>query len=247
MQVDTGHGETLGTLGKRIRAVRRSRGIKLITCAREIGVSRTSLHAWEADAVKSPDGAGLLAFVKLTDISLDWLVDQKGAAPDLAPRGKKNARRGAVNGPTAAAPDHPGVQFDDIPEVAPSLTRHAGAIDKTPRAFWRLPREVAEMGFNATPGALVVKRVVTREGGEFGVARGDYVLIDTGRTRIDEPGLYLIADPGGRSARRALVERVDGVLRVILLADDVDRENSEFEAADSAVVLGRIMGIFKPV
>ncbi len=260
MQVTGGHdatsrdqatnAETLATFGGRVRTVRKARRIKLITCAKQIGISRTGLQAWESDGVANPDTGKLLAFTKLTEVPLAWLIDGSGPMPDLAaPKPARNGRVKKVVVPIEMPPDHAlaARNLASIPEIAPSMTSHASALDLTPRAVWQMPADALEIGFNANAGQVAIKRVVTREGSEFGVVRGDYVLIDYSRTQIDEPGIYLLADPAKKCAKRAKVEWQRDKLRIILLADDVDREDHEIDHGNGEiVVLGRIMGIFHP-
>lgn len=240
--------DNFGTFGKRVKAARTGRGLKLGDTARRIGISRTSLGAWENDSVHNPDSAKVIAFTKLTDISLDWLLVRDGNDPAFAAPVPTRRKRSAAT-PRPAANDGsaaPGMRIADIPEIAAPLTAHANGLDLMARAIWSIPDEVIELGFNGTPGAMAVKRVITRDGADFNVTRGDYVLIDTTRNRIDEPGVYLLSDPDGQCARRALVKTVNDVLRIVVLADDVNREPQTIAEGD-ATVLGRIMGIFKPV
>lgn len=233
-----------GTLGERIRAVRTALSLPLRDTANKIGISRTSLGQWEADAVKNPDTTRLKEFAALTEINLDWLIAGRGEPPAFLTQRRRRARGGAATEVMGdnAMPERP-LSQQSIPEVAPSLTAHAAAIDITPRAWWSIPQEVLELGFNAMPSSTVVKRVMTLDGDAFGLERGDYVLIDGSRTRINEPGLYLLADPEGKCAMRALV---DDKLRIARIGDDTLRGQPQIDA-DKITVLGRVMGIFKPI
>lgn len=235
----------LDTLGGRIRAVRTALKMRLGDTANKIGVSRTSLGAWEADEVKNPDVDKLAAFTSLTKISLDWLVEGTGDDPEFLAARRTAKPRLVTDDATPDPKSRRSPMQEQVPEVAPSLAAHASAIDMTPRAYWSMPHEVLELGFNVEPSHAIIKRVVTREGSEFGLSRGDYVLIDVSRTRIDEPGTYLLADPEGKSARRARVELQNGKLQIVILSDDVVRDNPQ-AAEENIVVLGRVMGVFHP-
>ena len=236
----------LDTLGGRIRAVRTALNMRLGDTANKIGVSRTSLGQWEAGAVKKPDVDKLAAFTSLTKISLDWLIEGNGDDPEFLLQARRTAKPTLVTEDASADPSsRRAMMQEQVPEVAASLVAHASAIDMTPRALWSIPREVLELGFNVEPNNAIIKRVVTREGSEFGLSRGDYVLIDVSRTRIDEPGTYLLADPEGKCARRARVEARDDRLQIVILSDDVVRDNPQAVDND-VVVLGRVMGIFRP-
>lgn len=246
MLQQTSDDQALRTLGGRLRAVRKARGLRIGAVASQIELSRTSLSQWEADAVKNPDVNKLGKFARLMDISLDWLLELKGDDPDLTMPPPTNRRR--LSGSSAERPagaekrvPHLGLP---IPEISPSLVAHASQVDRAPRTLWTIPHQVLEIGFNAEPGATVVQRIVTRSG-EFGLARGDYILIDLSRTRIDEAGIYLIADPEGTSASRALIVEKDGKLEVAAFADDLQRDHAQ-ASVDTLIPLGRIMGIFKP-
>ncbi len=236
----------LDTLGGRIRAVRTALNMRLGETANKIGVSRTSLGQWEAGAVKKPDVDKLAAFTSLTKISLDWLIEGIGDDPEFLLQARRTTKPTLVTG--EANPDPASRRLptqEQVPEVAASLVTHASAIDMTPRAFWSMPREVLELGFNVEPSNAIIKRVVTREGSDFGLSRGDYVVIDVSRTRIDEPGTYLLADPEGKCARRARVDMKDGKLQIVILNDDVVRDNPQ-AVDETIVVLGRVMGVFRP-
>lgn len=235
----------LDTIGGRIKAVRMALKLRLGDTANKIGVSRTSLGQWEADAVKNPDVEKLAAFTSLTDVSLDWLIEGKGDDPEFLAQARRSKPRVVTEESGIDARTRRAATQPQVPEVASSMAAHATAIDMTPRAFWSIPQEVLELGFNVEPSHAVVKRVVTREGGDFGLSRGDYVLVDISRTRIDEPGTYLLADPEGKSARRARVEERAGRLEIVVLSDDVVRDNPQ-APEDNVVVLGRVMGIFRP-
>jgi transcriptional regulator with XRE-family HTH domain len=243
-ELRTGNEPALETMGGRIRAVRKARRLKINLVAPQIGLSRTSFSMWESNRVANPDVGKLRRFSSLVDVSLDWLIDRKGKDPDflaVSPTQPKKPNKKTQG----AQSDQPSDSTVDIPEIAPSLDAHAKGIDFTARHYWSLPIDVLELGFNCNAGSTVVKRVVTRDGHEFGIARGDYVLIDTSRARIDEPGLYIIADPDGVSARRALADLDKGELHITIMADDTGRDSPQ-DNGDNPVVLGRVMGIFKP-
>jgi transcriptional regulator with XRE-family HTH domain len=248
LSTPTDQNVKLTTLGGRIKAARKARGLSIIECSSPIQLSRTSLMAWEADNVKNPDVTKLMAFTQLVDVSLEWLLHRTGGDPDLTPKGKVKTAlaersdekavspRAKPRAPTMAA----------VPEISPALTAHASEFNLTARSYWEIPHEILELSFHATAGETVLMRVATRDGGNVGLSRGDYVLVDTSRTRIDEPGIYMLADPEGKSARRALVVDSNGVLKVVALADDLNRHAEELDPA-AIKVLGRVMGTFHPL
>jgi len=246
VELRTGNEAALDTLGGRIRAVRKARRLKINNVATEIGLSRTSFSMWEGNHVANPDVGKLRRFSSLVDVSLDWLIDRKGKDPDFLAVSPTQPKKPTKKAQPDQAADHPSDSLVSIPEIAPSLDAHAKAIDLTARHYWSLPIDVLELGFNCNASSTVVKRIVTRDGHQFGLARGDYVLIDTSRTRIDEPGIYIVADPQGVSARRALVDLdKDDTLHITIMADDTTRSSPQ-DSGDNPVVLGRVMGIFKP-
>ena len=235
----------LETLGGRIKAVRTARGLKLGAVAAHIKLSRTSLSQWEANAVRNPDVEKLGAFVELTNVNLDWLIKREGEDPDLAPaqtRRRRASNRAAAmtSGDTGALPAE-----SPIPEVAPLLSVHAAEINLTPRALWVIPHQVLEIGFNTVADRTVIKRIVTRSSPEFGLSRGDYILIDTSRQRIDEPGIYIVADVEGRSACRVLIVEKGDNLEIAVFSDDLQRSYPQ-ATVDNLIPLGRVMGVFKP-
>lgn len=242
MQLRTGNDQQLETMGGRIRAVRKAKKLRLGVAAQKIGLSRTSFTNWEADVVTNPDTGKLRRFSSLVDVSLDWLIDRKGDDPEFLNVPSPPTKRAAKTAPQS---DSASKSVSDIAEIAAPLSAHGRGIDLTPRHVWSIPTDVLELGFNCNVETTVVKRIVTRDGQDFGLGRGDYVLIDVSRTRIDEPGIYLVADPDGHSARRVLVTIDNDELRITIMADDTER-SSPRDNGENLQVLGRVMGVFKP-
>lgn len=236
----------LDTLGKRLRHTRTTRGIKIGELAHQLGISRTSLNQWESGAVKNPDTIKLGEFSRICDCNLDWLIkgESDEEKQELATSARRPRTKRSRSGGTSD--DENALKIGSVvPEVASSLTAHAQAWDMTPRAHWSIPEQILELGFNAEPKSCIMERVSTRDGAEFGLDRGDYVLIDTSRRLIDEPGIYILADPRALSAHRALVTAENTTLRITVVADD-DQKVYPRESADNPTALGRVMGIFKP-
>jgi transcriptional regulator with XRE-family HTH domain len=242
-------GTTLEELGGRIRAARVAKGLRVNAVAKDIGVSRTTYSDWEAGHVKNPDTMKLGRFAELTQCSLDWLIKREGSDPDLTPppkmgrRRKRRADNAPVDVSTGAGR---GVADLPIAEIAAPMTAHARELNLTPRALWTIPQQVLEIGFNSLPENTVVHRVVSRSAADAPFARGDYLLVDISRTKIDEPGTYMIADGAGESACRAFVVDENGQLTLSVWTDDLNR-NPPQNGIEDLVSLGRIMGIFKPV
>lgn len=241
MSISTGNKANLNTLGGRLRAVREALGLKLGATAAQMKLSRTSLNQWEADKVENPDKVKLGKFCSLTDINLDWILERRGDDPDFLTK----ARKDVPIGMPFLSMEPPSRAELRIPEIAGNLSAHSQGIDRTPKRFWTISPDVLELSFRCNAAAAVIKNVMTPVGPEFGINRGEFLLIDTSRNAFNEPGLYLIG--GHDCARRALVERKnDGKLSVRALGDDM-LESSPRDSGDNSPVLGRVMGIFKPV
>lgn len=241
----------LDTVGGRIRAARKAKGLKLTKAAAEIGVSRTAFTAWENNGVRRFDSEKLYGFARLCDVSLDWLMERKGSDPDLSapkPRSQRTRQTQHILSERAKSGNGSGDLLEvPLVEIAPALTAHHSHIDMTPRNLWTIPHEVLELSFHADPESTVIKRIVTRSPDCFNMNKGDYALIDTGRNRIDEPGTYIILDPDAKSAYRALViQDAGGGLKLASVADDLLRDGSQF-TLEQLIPLGRVMGIFKPL
>jgi len=71
----------LETFGDRVRALREARELTVTETAIRVGVSRIQFHQWENGTVQSPSLRPIMEFAKLTDVSLDWLVNYKGRMP----------------------------------------------------------------------------------------------------------------------------------------------------------------------
>lgn len=253
MTLSTQRNESgLDTLGGRIRASRERAGLGIGNAAKAIKISRTSLGQWEAGNVQNPDMTKLAAFSRLCDVNLDWLIERKGPEPDLSQSEQRAAARRnglqsmpPMTGDGAASPLPQPVGLS-VREVAAPLHFHAKGIDLAPRSVWTIPEEVLELSFHSTPGSTVIMRVSNRSGVEFGLERDDYILVDTTRNIIDEPGVYILGDATGQSARRALAVADETGLKVTLLADDLSRPHQEIDFT-AAKVLGRVMGVFRPL
>lgn len=241
MNISTGNDDDLSTLGGRLKAVRVARELGVGETAKKCGLSRTSWSMWESGEVAKPDSTKLGKFCSLTEIDLLWLIEGQGSVPEFLVA-KRNEKAPLTDERVLDGP-RPDLR---VPEINPNLAAHAKGLNRTPRALWTIPADVVELGFNCAPEGAIIKRVVTRDGGDFGLMRGDYVLIDATRTKFDEPGLYLLADPEGQSARRALVEKQGDLLKIVAVADDTDRTFPR-DSGDKSPVLGRVMGIFKPL
>jgi transcriptional regulator with XRE-family HTH domain len=247
IQPRQGHSR-LDSLAGRIRAARVASNLSVVEAARAINVSRTSFSLWESGTVKTPDGRKLFQFSKLTEVSLDWLMDRRGPdpkaviSPEVASPVSTKPKKSEPAKKARTVPRPPDERA--IPEIAPNLESHAGGISpETQGLYWVIPQDVIQRSFSAQPGRVVMMQVTT---GSANMQRGDYVMIDTTRTKIDEPGMYLLADPDKRRARRALVTAENGSsLKITLLGDGHDKDT--LVTADTVVSLGRIMGVFHPV
>lgn len=213
----------LETLGKRLRAVTKARKVTDGEAAKSAKVSRTTFSQWKNDAVKHPDLAGLGAFAAAHDVTLDWLVSGTGPAPVLAAMvdGVPVPKRPRSKADPAS--NSGGSDLVQVPEISPSLAAHARGINRDPRAVWVLPRGVLELGFGCEPAGAVLQRMQTAFGP---LAKDAFVIIDTTRETVDEPGIYLLTDAEAPAARRVSVDDT-------LLSPEPGQK-----------VLGRIMGVF---
>jgi len=81
MQPQSDDNNKLETMGDRIRATRLARGLTVTDAARSVDVSRTQFHQWENGTAEHPRLRPLIAYAKLVDVSLDWLVNHQGPKP----------------------------------------------------------------------------------------------------------------------------------------------------------------------
>lgn len=215
----------LETLGKRIRAVTKARKVTDGDAAISAGVSRTTFSQWKNDAVKHPDPIGLGAFASASEVSLDWLVNGTGDVPLIlsGATGAMPPKRTRSRIDPASNSGH--ADMIQVPEISPSLAAHAKGINREPRATWVIPRGVLELGFRCEPAGAVLQRMQTA----FGALPKDaFVVIDTTREAVDEPGVYLITDgDDAPAARRVIIE-----------------EQTLLEPGSGQKVLGRVMGVF---
>jgi len=95
------------------------------------------------------------------------------------------------------------------------------------------------------PEQAVIKRVKIGYTASDGtpVLRGDYVLIDASRNVVSEPGIYYVADPDRREAKRVIVNADEQtgelIARLPGRADPVSIGELE--------VLGRAMAVFHSI
>lgn len=71
----------LDTVGARMKAVRLARQLGSGEVADRLSVSRTTYSAWEAGSVTKIDVHALLAFTKIAEVDLNWLVEGEGEVP----------------------------------------------------------------------------------------------------------------------------------------------------------------------
>jgi transcriptional regulator with XRE-family HTH domain len=83
MQINGQEAAPLDTLAGRMEAARLGRGLTKIAVANQLGVSRIAVYEWLNGTTTKPGIDNLLAFTKLTDISLDWLVERRGPDPQF--------------------------------------------------------------------------------------------------------------------------------------------------------------------
>lgn len=238
----------LATMGGRIKALRQAMDLTATKAAEKSGISRTQYHGWESDRVEKPDATKLMAFSRLCEVSLDWILGGKGPVPTiLAAPSRRAQKSGKAKRKTNGVKSLTDLGDEgSVPELVAAMTAHAEAFDLTPRAMWALPAEILEFSFHSTPGSSILIRVATRQDQSFGLQRDDFALIDTTRTRIDEGGIYVIADADGKAARRVMVDERGGKFHLAVMADDLSRPLEEVNEAD-ITVLGRVMGVFRPM
>lgn len=244
----------LKTIGGRLRVVRMVRGMTADEIADALKVSRPTVTTWELDRVSEIDDHKIEAFAKLTKVAAQWLRHGGKTDLEIPPRILQRAATGrgfsGMRSKEAMAPPQPPApepsNVAEVPagaiisEIKPALTAHAKSLDIMPQAKWAIPREVLTLSFNCEPESAVITRTrlpFTLPDGTQ-VSRLDYLLLDASRQTIDEPGLYYVADPQGKEAKRAVAQEVDGKLRVHFYG-----ETDEIEP-ESLEVLGRAMAVF---
>jgi transcriptional regulator with XRE-family HTH domain len=240
----------LATLGGRLRAVRLAKELSADEVAAHLKVKRPTYSLWELGKVDRVPEHRIDAFAELTGVSAQWLLHRTGKQPDL-PMGNRSGRRRSRSNPPvgispalAPAPAQPDLPPSNVVEITPKASAHARALDTAPQAKWSIPREVLTLGFNCDPEEGFIKRVPI-DGPPLPdgtpVNRGDYVLIDSTRTEINEVGLYYVADPNGREVKRVLASQEEGELVVRF------QGASEKLSVDELEVLGRAMAVFHAI
>ncbi|MCK1671058.1 helix-turn-helix domain-containing protein [Bradyrhizobium sp. 150] len=268
MSFETQSLARLATIGGRLRAVRLARGLTTEVVADRLAISRPTFTTWETDRVKNIDVKKLAAFAKLTKVAVEWLKTGHGKAPkinlDIPDRAFVGMRRpdakagikAGIKASTKASTKAMAVRPEPLPpstirpfdatgamavaEINPTLSAHAKQLDIRPKAQWAIPREVLSLGFNCEPDHAVIQRTKHNYTLPDGtpVTHTDYFLLDASRNVIDEPGLYYVADPTGREAKRVLATDEDGKLVVRFHGE---AEPMDVEGLD---VLGRAMAVF---
>jgi transcriptional regulator with XRE-family HTH domain len=249
--------ERLATVGGRLRAIRMVRGLTTEQVAERLDVSRATISVWEGNKVKKYPHDKIVKFAKMTAVSVEWLMHRVGDAPTV----QQKAINVASPPPFPTLPEEPSIPATPIPAApaaapAPAALPASGAeiaeikpnqpnateLDLTPKATWSIPGEVLTLGFNCDPDHAVITRVIIPVTMPDGMVahRGDYLLIDTSRITINEPGVYFVADPDGKEVRRLTVsEEENGALIVGDKTGKLDASPEMF------TVLGRAMAVFR--
>jgi transcriptional regulator with XRE-family HTH domain len=218
--------KVLNSLGERLTAVRVAKKMNLEQAARIVGTSKQSFSGWSTGRTKPKDVNQLYRFCEATETDLTWLVEGKGAPPDFLDGGTFTHMV-----PVSELLDSRGKV--DVPQISGHLAEHAkGLRADMPLAGWSIPVETILVSFHCVADHCVMMRV-TQTDREF--QRGDYLLLDTSRNRLNEPGTYLVSD--GETAFRAAVEfdASTGKLRTIRL------DNGATIEAETA--MGRVMAV----
>jgi transcriptional regulator with XRE-family HTH domain len=252
MSYRQGNAQLFATVGSRIRAVRLARDLSGEDIAKKLKIARPTLVNWETGATVNVPDERIDAFAKLTQVSAKWLRDGQGDPPPLdfskVPEKYRKAPAGRLVADQTPLPPSNVIQLEShgaqVTEITPRASAHAKALDTAPQATWSIPREVLTLGFNCDPEQGFIKRVPS-DGPPLAdgtpVNRGDYVLIDSSRNVINEPGLYYVSDPTGKEVRRVVVtkdgEKLVGTLQ--LTNQSIDLEGLE--------VLGRAMAVFHAI
>jgi transcriptional regulator with XRE-family HTH domain len=244
--------QLFATVGSRIRAVRLARDLSGEDIAKKLKIARPTLVNWETGATVVVPDERIEAFAKLTQVSAKWLKDGKGEPPPLdfskIPDKYRNPPAGRLVADRTALPPSNVIQLESngaqVTEITPRASAHARGLDTAPQATWSIPREVLTLGFNCDPEQGFIKRVPA-DGPPLPdgtpVNRGDYVLIDSSRNVINEPGLYYVSDPSGKEVRRVIVSKeADKLVGILQLTNEpIDLAGLE--------VLGRATAVFHAI
>lgn len=252
MSYRQGNAQLFATVGSRIRAVRLARDLTGEDCAKKLKVSRPTLVNWETGQTETIPSERIEAFAKLTHVSAKWLRDGEGEPPPLdfskVPDKYRKPPAGRLVADQTPLPPSNVIQLEShgaqVTEITPRASAHARALDTTPQATWSIPKEVLTLGFYCDPEQGFIKRVPA-DGPPLPdgtpVNRGDYVLIDSTRNVINEPGLYYVNDPSGKEVRRVIVSKeADKLVGTLQLTNQpIGLEGLE--------VLGRAMAVFHAI
>jgi len=187
--------DRLATLGGRLRSVRLARGLTAETIAKELEVSRPTITTWEADKVEKVSEDKLKAFSRLTNVSFEWLLAGVGAPPDLPLDIPSDKFKGMRTDQIIKTIHHGPDLARDMVAVPDHGSATPDAANAQPQARWMIPRDVLSYAMNCDPTRTIIQRVLAAPPSrDIGFARGDFILIDTSRTKINEPGTYIIID-----------------------------------------------------
>ena len=81
MQEKNNSLELFETIGERIRAARKNRGLTQEELGTAIDVAKASIARWETTS-RNPGGSALVALSKALKVPLEWLVAGQGPPPD---------------------------------------------------------------------------------------------------------------------------------------------------------------------
>jgi transcriptional regulator with XRE-family HTH domain len=238
----------LSSLGERLTAVRVAKNMNLAEAAKIVGTSKQSFSGWQTGRTKPKDVNQLYRFCEATETDLTWLVEGKGEPPrflygkhvanfeDIVQDTRQVtviATKRPVTGmvPVSELLDSRGNV--SVPQISGHLAEHAkGLSTEMPLAGWSIPVETILVSFHCIADHCVMMRV-TQTDREF--QRGDYLLLDTSRNRLDEPGTYLVSD--GETVFRAAAEfdQAKGKMRIVRLDNG--------EAIEAETAMARVMAV----
>jgi phage repressor protein C with HTH and peptisase S24 domain len=210
------------TLGDRIRQRREYLGLTRENIARHFDISPDEVERWESGET-TPEGRRLRELRALLRCSVQWLLTGETARPEPAATGEAPPGYAAVRSIAPRAGES-GRGFVESEALGP------------PKFFEeRLIREL-----RAQPADL---RAIEIEGESMEplLRNGDQVLVDTRKTGVVEPGLFVVFDGAGLVCK--WVERARGAAgRKLRLTSENPRFGAHVVDTDAdARVIGRVV------
>jgi transcriptional regulator with XRE-family HTH domain len=233
-------------IGRRLRAVRKARGMVQEQVAKVVGKTRAAISQWELGEVQA-DIKSLERAAASLRCGLNWLISGEGEPPEGVTISTKKAKV-KIGRPEGKRPEplpkplYPGVIEEAVAGIGAgdATADPAAALD-----WWRLPPHVfAE--FRCDAEACRLYRVLS-DSMKPTIHRGAWVLIDHGQRTPQDGQVFAIDNGFSIILKRLTLSTEKKKANKISLRSDSDRKEPVVVDLKEVKIIGRLIAQVTPI